>query len=256
MLIQKILTLLICLISINSAIGQVEKKTNKLVLKETKDYLLIKDSLSSKQWRQYKRHKEVIDDAILELFAIDTLIWDSIFNDLPNGNDTSDFSDSLRFEIITDSSCVCRKNMHSRMCKSILVITKGELKDSIIEGQYEEPINYRRVDIDDNPYLFTENIYSGNYGYSVGRYTLYSLGRTSFMKPALDREIVVRQEVEREYNNEYTHYVNEKRVEVVIQESVVFNICSYTKMCPESKEKCDTLIKNCTSENYFIKEFK
>ena len=160
MLIQKILTLLICLISINSAIGQVEKKTNKLVLKETKDYLLIKDSLSSKQWRQYKRHKEVIDDAILELFAIDTLIWDSIFNDLPNGNDTSDFSDSLRFEIITDSSCVCQKNMHSRMCKSILVITKGELKDSIIEGQYGVPINYRRVDIDDNPYLFTENIYS------------------------------------------------------------------------------------------------
>lgn len=146
--------------------------------------------------------------------------------------------------------------MHSRMCKSILVITKGELKDSIIEGQYGAPINYRRVDIDDNPYLFTENIYSGNYGYSVGRYTLYSLGRTSFMKPALDRKIVVRQEVEREYNNEYTHYVNEKRVEVVIQESVVFNICSYTKMCPESKEKCDTLFRNCTSENYFIKEFK
>ena len=27
-------------------------------------------------------------------------------------------------------------------------------------------------------------------------------------------------------------------------------------MCPESKEKCDTLFRNCTSENYFIKEFK
>ena len=246
--------------SINSAIGQVEKKTNKLVLKETKDYLLNKDSLSSKQLRQYKRHKEDVDDAILELFAIDTLevnrLADSFFNNIFYRNDSSDFSDSLRFEIITDSSCVCQKNMHSRMCKSILVITKGELKDSIIEGQYGAPINYRRVDIDDNPYLFTENIYSGNYGYSVGRYTLYSLGRTSFMKPALDRKIVVRQEVEREYNNEYTHYVNEKRVEVVIQESVVFNICSYTKMCPESKEKCDTLFKNCTSENYFIKEFK
>ena len=58
--------------SINSAIGQVEKKTNKLVLKETKDYLLNEDSLSSKQLRQYKRHKEDIDDAILELFEIDT----------------------------------------------------------------------------------------------------------------------------------------------------------------------------------------
>ena len=114
---QKILTLLICLISINSAIGQVEKKTNKLVSKETKDYLLNKDSLSSKQWRQYKRHQEDVDNAILELviehLAIDTLevnrLLDSIFNDLPNGNDSSDFSDSLRFEIITDSSCVCQK---------------------------------------------------------------------------------------------------------------------------------------------------
>ena len=110
---QKILTLLICLISINSAIGEVEKKTNKLVLKETKDYLLNKDSLSSKQWRQYKRHQEDVDNAILELFAIDTLevnrLADSFFNNIFYRNDSSDFSDSLRFEIITDSSCVCQK---------------------------------------------------------------------------------------------------------------------------------------------------
>ena len=100
---QKILTLLVCLMSINSAIGQVEKKTNKLVLKETKDYLLNKDSLSSKQWRQYKRHQEDVDNAILELFAIDTLevnrLMDSMFNDIFYSIDSSDFSDSLRANV-------------------------------------------------------------------------------------------------------------------------------------------------------------
>jgi len=186
----------------------------------------------------------------MKKIAITTLIVLIVFS--CREGDTAKGTDFNEINITTNSSCSCEENEHSRICKNILIISKGEHIDSLIDGEFGKPINYRQLSINNRSYLFTENVYFGNYGYEVGIYNLYSLSETTFMKPVLKKNVVLRQEMPNAFNKEYTHYVNEKTVDIDIKENIVFDICSFVRVCPEAQPDCDTILKSCTSESYFF----
>ncbi len=159
---------------------------------------------------------------------------------------------NIHYDIQSRVRCLCKKGQHSRMCQSILLVSRGDFRDSISIGHYAEPINYCEVSINNKPFLYVENTSMGVYGYTVAVYDFYSLDDDSFMKLSVHKQLVIREEVPRQTNGKYTHYVKEKKVTVSLEDKIEFDICSYTMSCPEATDNCDTLFSDCNLETYLI----
>jgi len=148
------------------------------------------------------------------------------------------------------STCDEPGHHHSRLCGSALEVSLGERRDTLWHMKYGEPIDYSILDIKGEKYLFTDNTYFYQYGYTVERWELYSLSPEHFMEPVFDQAIDLYQEAPRENNGEYTHYLNKTDVEVTTGDTIKFYIKRYTVICPESFSTCDTVLRT-TEHTYF-----
>ena len=139
-------------------------------------------------------------------------------------------------------TCDSTEEYHSRLCPSAIEVRLGEQIDTIIRmGRYGEPINHSIIEANGNRYLFTDNTFRYQWGFTTRHFELYDLSRENFMRVVFRQRIILYQEVSREQNGNYTHYVNKNTVDVTIKDSVRFNINRYTLICPESKPHCDTV---------------
>lgn len=148
------------------------------------------------------------------------------------------------------STCDEPAHRHSRLCGSALEVSLGERRDTLWHMKYGEPIEYSILDIKGEKYLFTDNTYFYQYGYTVERWELYSLSPEHFMEPVFDQAINLYQEAPRENNGEYTHYLNKANVEVTTGDTIKFYINRYTVICPEAVSTCDTVLRT-TEHTYF-----
>lgn len=147
-------------------------------------------------------------------------------------------------------TCDETEKYHSRLCVSGLEVSLGKRRDTLWHRKYGEPIDYSILDIKGEKYLFTDNTYFYQYGYTVERWELYSLSPEHFMEPVFDQAIDLYQEAPRENNGEYTHYLNKTDVEVTTGETIKFYINRYTVICPEAVSTCDTVLRT-TEHTYF-----
>lgn len=139
-------------------------------------------------------------------------------------------------------ACDSTEEVHNRQCPSGIEVRLGEQIDTIIyTGLFGEPIIHSIREVNGNRYLFTENRFGYQGGFTVGYYELYDLSKESFMRVALRRRLILYQEVFREKNGNYTHYVNKNMVDVSINDSIRFDINRYIMICPESETQCDTV---------------
>ena len=147
-------------------------------------------------------------------------------------------------------TCDETEKYHSRLCVSGLEVSLGKRRDTLWHRKYGEPIDYSILDIKGEKYLFTDNTYFYQYGYTVERWELYSLSPEHIMEPVFDQAIDLYQEAPRENNGEYTHYLNKTDVEVTTGETIKFYINRYTVICPEAVSTCDTVLRT-TEHTYF-----
>lgn len=139
-------------------------------------------------------------------------------------------------------TCDSTEEYHSRLCPSAIEVRLGDQIDTIIRmGRYGESINHTIIEAKGSRYLFTDNTYRYQYGFTTRHFELYNLSQKDFMRVVFHQRIILYQEVSRESNGSYTHHVNTNTVDVTIKDSVSFDIKRYTIICHESEPQCDTV---------------
>jgi hypothetical protein len=151
-------------------------------------------------------------------------------------------SPQLRVTDIGAFTCDSTEQFHSRLCPSGLEVILGEQMDTIIyTGKYGQPIIHSIIEANGNKYLLTENEYLYQFGFKIVNYELYDLSPKNFMSIIFRQQLVLNEEVSRENDGNYTHYVNKTSVDVAINDTLRFNINRYSLICPESESQCDTV---------------
>ena len=153
-------------------------------------------------------------------------------------------SSNVVFTDIGTYNCNCDslEIPHGRLCKSGLTVRSNNLVDTISHFKWGQPINYRLQNHDNRKVLYTENTYTGQYGYQVGVYQLYSLEEHDFMKKLSYHTVVLYQEESRINKGEYIHYVHSANVKTSLSDSITLAIDRHTRICQEATNVCDTVL--------------
>ena len=188
--------------------------------------------------------------SILLLLAIQSCLNEERVEPADNPNQTEVVVGPVIIRDLGAYTCDETEEYHTRLCGSALEVSLGEQIDTIWHRKYGDPIEYSIIDIKGEKYLFTDNIYSYQWGYTIERWELYSLSPEHFMQPVFNQAIDLYQEASSENNGEYTHYANKTEVEVTTGDTIKFYINRYTLICPEAVSTCDTVLR--TAEHTYF----
>jgi len=127
-----------------------------------------------------------------------------------------------------------------KMCPGKLLVSNGIKIDSIVSGQWGVPPMFQNLQ---DRYLVLNNDYNFSKGFQIKRIHVYSLDTDRFLKPILDKEIVLYNETQLNENGGLVTYVYTNNPEVLVSDSVVIKERISVKRCPEliEYEGCQTI---------------
>jgi hypothetical protein len=117
-----------------------------------------------------------------------------------------------------------------KMCPGKLIVSNGIKTDSIVSGQWGNPPMFQNLQ---DRYLVLNNDYNFSGGLQIKLINIYSLDTDGFLKPILDKEIVLYDETQLNENGGLVTYVYTNNPEVLVSDSVVIKDRISIKRCPE-----------------------
>ena len=117
-----------------------------------------------------------------------------------------------------------------KMCPGKLIVSNGIKIDSIVSGQWGNPPMFQNLQ---DRYLVLNNDYNFSGGLQIKLINIYFLDTERFLKPILDKEIVLYDETQLNENGGLVTYVYTNNPEVLVSDSVVIKERISIKRCPE-----------------------